>query len=121
MTLLKAILLSAMFYSAGLFAGNDMPINLSSIPKALEKLKNNPAANISQQAGWTVISLVKDGNHVIWFFAPEDHAAYPAVIKRSVQDKNGGIEITTRTFCESTKPKCDALAEQFKKLNKDVK
>ena len=113
--------LALLFYSSSLLAGKQNTIGYPSVARALEKLSKNPSANISQQGGWTIISLVEDGNHVLWFFAPEEHAAHPAMIKRTYVEKDGGIEIVMVSFCQAPKQKCDDLAEEFKHLNKQYK
>lgn len=102
-------------------AGNEDTIKYPSVSAALEKLKKQASANISQQGGWTIISLVEEGNHVLWFFAPEEHAAHPAMIKRTILEKDGELEIKIVTFCQAPKQKCDDLLEQFKHLNKTFK
>lgn len=121
MKILTAIIATLILHSASLLAENEKSIGYPSVAEALEKLKNHPAANISQQGGWTIISLVEDGNHVLWFFAPEKHAAHPAMIKRTILEKNGGIEIVTTSFCQAPKQDCDELTRQFKDLKKQIK
>jgi len=109
-------------YSPVLIANkNASPIQYSSVENALNKLKNKSSANTSYQAGWTIISLVENGNHVIWFFSPKKHTAYPAVIKKSIVAKGNGIETKIVTLCEAPKPDCDKLIEQFKNINNEYK
>ncbi|MCW9047247.1 MAG: hypothetical protein OQK46_04135 [Gammaproteobacteria bacterium] len=109
-------------YSHNLIANNSTkPIQYSSVENALNALKNKSSANTSYQAGWTIISLVENGNHVIWFFSPKKHTAYPAVIKKSIVAKDNGIETKIVTLCEAPKPECDKLSEQFKKINSEYK
>ena len=120
MKILRAIIASLVLYATGLHAGDESSIDFSSVSQALEKLKQNSSANISHHGGWVIISLIENGNHIIWFFAPEKNAAHPAMIKRTFLEKNGKIEIVTITFCESTKQKCDAIIKQFNNLNKKI-
>ena len=109
-------------YSHNLLANNNTSaIKYSSVENALNKLKNKPSANTSYQGGWTIISLVENGNHVIWFFSPKKHSAYPAVIKKSIVAKDKGIETKIVTLCEAAKPECDKLINQFKRINSEYK
>lgn len=109
-------------YSQNIIANNSTsPIQFSSVESALKTLKNKSSANTSYQAGWTIISLVENGNHVIWFFSPKKHTAYPAVIKKSIVAKGNGIETKIVTLCEAAKPECDKLISQFKKLNNEYR
>ena len=121
MKIFKIIITLLIIYSTSLLAGNEGSINYSSVSTALEKLKQQPSANISHQGGWSIISLVENGNHVIWFFAPREHAAHPAVIKKTITVKNSGIETVTTTLCEAPKYKCDTLIKQFMSINEVYK
>ena len=87
----------------------------------LLKLKKNPSAKISRHNGWSIISLTEDGNRVIWFFSPKEHAAHPAVIKKTISKKGSGIETVITTGCEAKKHKCDDLSKQFKSINEKYK
>ena len=120
MKTLQIITVLLIFYSQNIIADKSAsPIQYSSVENALNKLKNKSSANTSYQAGWTIISLVENGNHVIWFFSPKKHAAYPAVIKKSIVAKGNGIETKIVTLCEAAKPECDKLINQFKKINNE--
>ncbi|MCW8956689.1 MAG: molecular chaperone DnaJ [Gammaproteobacteria bacterium] len=121
MKLLIIIITSLFFCSTNLLAGDVNSIGYPSVSEALEKLTKHPSANISQQGGWTIISLIENGNHVIWFFAPEEHAAHPAMVKRTILEKNGSLEIKMVSFCQAPKQKCDELSKQFENLNKQFK
>lgn len=122
MKTLQIIASLLIFFSQNLIANNSTnPIKYSSVDNALNTLKNKSSANTSYQAGWTIISLVENGNHVIWFFSPKKHTAYPAVIKKSIVAKGNGIETKIVTLCEAAKAECDKLTEQFKKINTEYK
>ena len=110
-----------LLHSTNLYAGNESFIKYPSVAKALEKLQSNPSASISHQDGWTVISLKEDGNPVFWYFAPEDHAVHPAMIKKTIIEKEGEKESVIVSFCQAPKQKCDKFTEQFKSLNKKFK
>ena len=118
MKILKIIVASLILHSTTLFAGNESSIDYS---LTLEKLKKDPSAKINQQSGWSIVSLTEDGNRVIWFFSPKEHAAHPAVIKKTISVKDGSIETVITTVCEATKQKCDDLTRQFKSINEKYK
>ena len=116
----KIILLA--IYSNALLANNmASPIEYSSVDNTMTVLKNKKSANTRYQEGWTIISLIENNNHVSWFFSPKIHAAYPAVIKKSIASKGNGLETKIVTLCEAAKPECEKLLKQFKKINADVK
>ena len=121
MKIFKIIFTVLIIYSASLLAANEGSINHPSVSNTLKMLKKQPSSIISQQGGWTIISLIENGNHVLWFFSPEENAAYPAVIKKTIIKKNGGIETIITTQCEAPKAKCDALIKQFMNMNEAYK
>jgi len=117
-----SITILILLYSNNLLANNiTSPIKYSSVENAMNTLKNKKSANTSYQGGWTIISLIENNNQVIWFFSPKKHAAYPAVVKKTIIAKGNGLETKIVTLCEAAKPDCDKLIEQFKKINNDYK
>ena len=121
MKILIVTIASFIFYSTSLLAANSNANTYPSVAKALEKLKKQPSASISQRDGWTIISTLEDGKPVMWFFASEQHAAHPAMIKRSIVEKDGGKETLIVSFCQAPKQTCDDLAREFNKLNQQFK
>ncbi|MFV9616287.1 MAG: hypothetical protein ACNYZG_10045 [Gammaproteobacteria bacterium] len=121
MNILKIIIVSLILHSTNVLAGNKNVIEYSSVSEALEKLKKHPSSNVSQQGGWSIVSLKENGNQVIWFFAPKEHAVHPAVVKKTITVKDSGTETVILTLCEAPKQKCDDLIKQFKNLNEIYK
>ena len=121
MKILIIIIACLILHPTNLLAGNESAIDYSSVSDALEKLKKHPSSNVSQQGGWSIVSLIENGKHVIWFFAPKEHAAHPAVVKKMITVKDGGIETVILTLCEGPKQKCDDLIKQFKNINEIYK
>ena len=121
MKILKIVFVLLILYSTNLLAVNESAVDYSSVSEALEKLKKHPSSKISQQDGWLIVSLIENGNHVFWFFAPKEHAAHPAVMKKTITVKDGGIETVILTLCEAPKQKCDDLIKQFKNINEIYK
>jgi hypothetical protein len=121
MKIFTIIFIVLIIYSASLLAANEGSINHPSVSNKLKMLKKQPSSIISQQGGWTIISLIENGNHVLWFFSPEEDATYPAVFKKTIIKKNGGIETIITTQCEAPKAKCDTLIKQFMNMNEAYK
>jgi hypothetical protein len=94
-------------------------IGYPSVDAALADLNAQPGNVASVQGGWTIIS--NPNNPTIWSFTPDDHPAHPAVVKRTAVERNGGVDIRTRALCEAKKDSCDALIEQFKQLNDQMR
>lgn len=63
----------------------------------------------------------ENGNHVLWSFTPEGHAAHPAAVKRTVLEKDGAVFIDMKVLCFGTQAACDKLVEEFKQLNERIK
>ena len=108
-------------FSSNSLADNKSTIDFSSVSTILQSVKEQPTANVSKQGGWEIVSLIEEGNQVIWFFAPLDHAAYPALVKKTIRVKGKGIETEINTLCEASKPKCNSLIEQFRAMNEVYK
>ena len=65
--------------------------------------------------------MVEDrANHAVWSFVPNNHEAYPAVVKRAVVTRNDGTHIDMDVVCEAPKAACDRLVESFKALNAET-
>ena len=121
---MKTLSLISLFliYSGNLLANNITNlIQYSSVENAMNTLKNKNSANTSYQGGWTIISLIENNNQAMWFFPPKKHAAYPAVIKKSIIVKGNALETKIVTLCEAEKLECDKLITQFKKINNNYK
>ncbi len=115
--IVKIVFTSLILQSTNLFANNEDVIDYLSVSETFEKLKKQPSSKISQQDGWSIISLTENGNHVFWFFTPKENAAHPAVVKKTITVKEGGCKTVILTLCEAPKKKCDDLIKQFKNIN----
>jgi ribonuclease HI len=93
-------------------------IEYKSVAEALEALHAKSNVEISVQRDWTIVD--DPGSYTLWSFAPKGHAAYPAVVKREVVQKDGIVSIKTGVICEATKAACDALVREFMKMNENV-
>ena len=50
--------ISLILHSTNLLADNEDAIDYSSVSETLEKLKKRPSSTISQQDGWSIVSLI---------------------------------------------------------------
>ncbi|MFV9615074.1 MAG: hypothetical protein ACNYZG_03910 [Gammaproteobacteria bacterium] len=119
--IVKIVFTSLILHSTNLLADNEDVIDYSSVSETLEKLKKHPSSKISKQDGWLIVSLIENGNHVHWFFAPKENAAHPAVVKKTITVKDGSRETVILTLCEAPKQTCDDLIKQFKNINETYK
>lgn len=95
-------------------------IGYSSVNEALEDLKKKPGTEVRDQNGWTVINQQGAKEMVLWSFAPSTHPAHPAVARRGVFEKDGGIYVDLKVLCEASKRACDNFVAEFKKLNEQM-
>ena len=115
--IVKIVFTSLILHSTNLLADNEDVIDYSALSETFEKLIKNSSSKISQHDGWSIVSLIENGNHVFWFFAPKENAAHPAVVKKTITVKDGSSEAVILTLCEAPKKKCDDLIRQFKTIN----
>lgn len=89
--------------------------------ETLESLRSDPDVTFRIERDWTVASKNTDKEKAVWSFPPETHEAYPSVVKRAVEQKNGKIGLITSVSCGATKEICDRLVQEFIQLNQKVK
>jgi len=94
-------------------------IEYKSVSEALAALRAKPGAEISKQGDWTIV--IEPETNVIWSFAPENHPAYPAMVKRAVISEHGSVSVKMDVNCEASKEACDALVHEFIKLNENMR
>jgi hypothetical protein len=98
-------------------AGDADPIGYASVAAAREALHADRAATTRDQQGWTVVASREHGAAVEWFFTPQTHAVYPAVIKRTVVEQDGVGMIDIAALCEAPQEACDQLIEDFRQTH----
>jgi len=99
-------------------ADDAAPIGYTSVAAAREALSTDRTATSRDQQGWTVVASREHGAAVEWFFTPEAHAVYPAVIKRTVVEEDGVGKIDMAALCEAPQAACDQLLEDFRQTHK---
>ncbi len=94
-------------------------IGYQTVAGALAALRSRPDSQVSIQGGWTIITSPTDRS--LWSFTPAGHPAHPAVVKRTVVEKDGSISVQTNALCEADKTACDKLIDEFRLLNDRVR
>lgn len=93
-------------------------IGYATVAAALAGLRARPGMDISVQQGWTVMN--EKATNTFWSFAPADHPAYPAAVKRKIVEVNGALTMQMQVLCEATKAACDDLVRSFQKLTAEM-
>ncbi len=103
--------------SGGARAAEPAPIGYATVAAVREALRGDPTATFQEQQGWTVVASREHGQAVEWFFTPEGHPAYPAVIKRTVVEQDGTGLIDMTALCQTAQQACDLLLEDFRQTH----
>ncbi len=111
-TLLLSTLMSMPLAAAAADGGG---VGYPTVAAALEALKSTSGATMSVQGGWTIVN--DSASNAIWSFTPPDHPAYPAVVRRGLVQRDGGIHMEMTALCQASKAACGQLMEEFKQLN----
>jgi hypothetical protein len=107
---------------AGIFAG--MPrlpesteggIGYPSVAAALADLRSRKGMKFRTERGWTIAEDA--ATMTIWSFAPQGHPAYPAAVKRWIENAPGGAVLNMNVSCEASKSACDDLVREFQRMN----
>jgi hypothetical protein len=98
---------------------NGQVFGYNTVLEALEALKLDPHAEISEFDGWVIVD--DNTNKALWSFAPIEHPSYPSVVRRAVVERDGQVGITTQVRCAAKKSICDSLVKDFMELNQKVK
>jgi len=90
-------------------------IGYPTVASAMQELRSRPGVVVSVRDRWTIID--DKAASTLWSFPPPSDPAYPAAVKRAVVKDGDGVSIRMNILCEASKPACDNLVLQFKKLN----
>lgn len=96
-------------------------LGYQSVAEALEALKTKPGVqiNVTKPDGWIIAN---EGRDVVWSFAPPNHYAHPAVVRRElVVQPDGEVTVETRALCQAPKEPCDRLIGEFQALNEAMR
>ena len=88
-------------------------IEFVNVDEALAALKAKPGTEFRTEGpGWII---VKDGD-AVWTFVPENHYAYPALVRRNLELENGTWFMRTRVLCR-IEAACQSLAADYRKAD----
>jgi hypothetical protein len=90
------------------------PIGYATVGAVLDALRGEPSAQFREQRGWTIVASRERDAPVEWFFTPEGHDAYPAVVKRTALERDGVGLIDLAALCQSEQQACDRLLDDFR-------
>jgi predicted aspartyl protease len=89
----------------------------ASVAQALEQLRKRPDVQIDERDGWVkIMEPATDQGIVIWMFTPADHPAHPAVVKTTMFEAGGAMQMRTDLVCEAARAVCDRLLSEFQAL-----
>ncbi len=103
--------------AAPLTAGD--AIGYATVAEARAAINQRKDVETREDGGWLIVADQPSG--AFWSFTPPDHAANPAVIKRTIHEKEGKVSVAMATLCEAPKPACDELTRQFEELNERMR
>lgn len=85
--------------------------------QAFEDATKKPAAKISHDSNWIIVSTTENDDRIYWFLAPDVNKTSPAVFKKTIHlnDKTDQKTVIV-SECEAPKKICDDLMQQFKTL-----
>jgi len=98
--------------------GPDSGIGFASPDAALSALQARPGVTFSEYEGWTIAEDA--ARKEIWSFTQDRHPAHPAVVRRTVLERDGVISLDMSVMCGATKAACDTMVDQFRQLNEEL-
>ena len=115
---LAACVLGASAQGAPLPESPRNAIEYPSPAAAFNALRTDPGVVFERHDGWIV---ARDAaKRAIWTFAPKDDPAYPAVVKRTVVERNGELFMDMGVLCGASKMVCDDFVRKFMRLNEEM-
>jgi len=75
----------------------DSTIGYPGVQAALDALHKKPGVTFKSESGWTIAT--DEAAFAVWSFAPKEHPAYPAVVKRAVVTRNGATYVDMSAQC----------------------
>ena len=93
-------------------------IGYPSVGAALADLRARSDVVVSDQGGWTIITIPRD--RVLWSFPGKDHPAYPSAVRRAIKSGPTGVYVKMAVHCEASKMACDDLVRSFQALNAKI-
>lgn len=100
-------------------ANGDDGIAYPSVAAARSALAERKDVDSREDGGWTIVADQQAS--AFWSFAPDEHAAHPAVVKRTIHENNGVVSVTMAMLCEGPKTACDELKTKFEDLDERMR
>ncbi|HEY8009793.1 MAG TPA: hypothetical protein VIE67_02220 [Rudaea sp.] len=94
-------------------------IDYATVAQARAVLSQRTDVQSREDDGWLIVADAGAG--AFWSFTPPDHAANPAVVKRTIHEKAGVVSVAMATLCEAPKPACADLTRQFEDINERMR
>lgn len=96
--------------------GDTSAVGYGSVAEALTALSEKPGTSrrVSRE-GWVEIEDIE--KNVLWSFVPEEHPAYPAVIRRTTSGRGMTVQIDMSGVCEAERAACEQLMKELAKKN----
>lgn len=96
--------------------GETSAIGFDSVATAREALSAEHGKTAhTDRDGWLQIEDRRE--NVLWSFVPEDHPAYPSVIRRTTDGRGRTLKIDMSAICEAEQPACEALMQRMVRIN----
>ena len=93
-------------------------IGYATVADALASLSARDGAGtvVTHSDNWVIINQI--GAQAQWSFTPSGHAAYPAVVRRTIRrGTNGAVNVEAVSLCEAAQEACDRLLKEFEAMN----
>lgn len=81
-------------------------------------MKPGVSINELKPSGWIIVN---EPRSIMWSFTPVGHYAHPAVVRREVVERDGGVALEMRALCQADKASCDKLIREFQELNERMR
>ncbi|MFO1340682.1 MAG: hypothetical protein U1F53_21085 [Burkholderiaceae bacterium] len=96
-------------------------IGYASVAAARQALESRGGVDtvVTHADGWTVVNEPMASAQ--WSFTPSGHAAYPAVVRRTIKRSPGGaVSVETASLCEAPEAECGKLLAEFATMNERI-
>lgn len=114
------IALCGVFSLSNAVMAESRPIGFDSVEQVFTALQADPNAVLTEYQGWRIFNKKEGSSYVLWSFTPPSHFADPSVVRRSIVNNNGVIQISMDALCQREKLRCDALLEHFQMINENI-
>ena len=94
-------------------------IGYKTVAEARAAVLKRDDVDTREDDGWLIVA-----DHAafgFWSFTPSDNAAYPAVVRRNIHEKDGVVSVSMSMLCEAQKSACDELSHQFDDINERMR